>query len=92
MPGFAHPGLYALITAASLPLQASAGAAVSATSALQTVRPGPETPILPRGGGGAPRPSPLCPPADDSFRMAFAGVWSCFCGAKLFFVKKSLAT
>ncbi len=88
MPGFAHPrGLYALITA-SLPLQASVRAAASATSALPTVGPGPETP-LPPGRDGAPRPSPPVPPLPlGSFRMAFAGVWSAFTGGEIIFRKK----
>ena len=63
------------------------GAAVSATSALPTVGPGPETPILPPGWRTT-AVAPCAPLPTGSFRMAFAGVWSCFYGGEIIFRKK----
>ena len=86
MRGFAHPGLYALITA-SLPLQASAG---------RPYRPHP--PCRPSGrdlkrrssppGWRTTAVAPCAPLPTGSFRMAFAGVWSCFYGGEINFRKK----
>lgn len=86
MPGFAHPGLYALITAPPA-LAGLGGAAASATSALPTVGPGPETP-LPPPGWRTTAVAPCAPLPLGSFRMAFAGVWSCFYGGEIIFRKK----
>ena len=87
MPGFAHPGVYALITAPPA-LAGLGGAAASATSALPTVGPGPETPLPPGTGRRTTAVAPCAPLPLGSFRMAFAGVWSCFYGGEIIFRKK----